>query len=100
MEDFNANIFELSMTSFCTLFKLKNIVKELTCYKNPENPICIGFHSSFHNTCVYETRLTDFHNLITTICEQVLNHCLLKLLHREIKKILMSRNFNVYSRNV
>ena len=33
--DFNANIFEPK--DFCTLFKLKNLVKEPT-YKNPYNP--------------------------------------------------------------
>ena len=36
--DFNANISEPTLTSFCTLFKLKNFVKEPTCYKNPNNP--------------------------------------------------------------
>ena len=41
MGDFNADVSDPSMTSFCTLFKLKNVVMELTCYKNPENPSCI-----------------------------------------------------------
>ena len=39
--DFNVDVSDPSMTSFCTLFKLKSIVKEPTCYKNPENPSCI-----------------------------------------------------------
>ena len=38
MGDFNADVSDPSMTSFCTLFKLKSIFKEPTCYKNPENP--------------------------------------------------------------
>ena len=41
MGDFNADFSDLSMTSFCILFKLKSIVKEPTCYKNPENLSCI-----------------------------------------------------------
>ena len=53
MGDFNADVsdpsmtsfctlFKLpSMTSFCTLFKLKNIVMEPTCHENLENPSCI-----------------------------------------------------------
>ena len=41
MGDFNADFSDPSMTSFCTLFKLKNIVKGPTCYKNLENPSCI-----------------------------------------------------------
>ena len=63
--DFNADVSDPSMSSFCTLFKLKSIVKEPTCYKNPENPSCIGLFltncpRSFHNTCLYEARLSDF----------------------------------------
>ena len=41
MGDFNPNISGPTLTSFCTLFKLKNLVKETTCYKNPNNPSCI-----------------------------------------------------------
>ena len=72
MGDFNANVFNHSMTSFCTLFQLKNIVKEPTWYKSPQNPSCIDSFltscpRSFHNTCVYETGLSDFLNLVVTI---------------------------------
>ena len=70
--DFNVELFDLSMTSFCSLFKLKSIVKEPTCYKNPENPSCIDLFltncpRSFHNTCLYETGLFDFDKLVVTI---------------------------------
>ena len=41
MGDFNAYVCDPSMTSFCTLFRLKNIMKEPTCYRNPENSSCI-----------------------------------------------------------
>ena len=72
MGDFNADVSDPSMTSFCTLFKLKSIVKEPTCYKNPENPSCIDLFltncpRSFHNTCLYETGLSDSHKLVVTI---------------------------------
>ena len=70
--DFNANISEPTLTSFCTLFKLKNLVKEPTCYKNPNNPSCIDLFltdcaRSFHNTCVFETSLSGFHKLVVTL---------------------------------
>ena len=64
-----------SMTPFCTLFKLKNIVKEPTCYKNLENPSCIDLFltncpkSFHHNTCLYETCLSDFHKLAVIILQ-------------------------------
>ena len=72
MEDSNADVSDPSMTSFCTLFKLKSIAKEPTCYKNPENPSCIDLFltncpRSFQNTCLYETGLSDFHKLVVTI---------------------------------
>ena len=64
--DFNANISEPTLTSFCTLFKLKNIVKEPTCYKNPNNPSCIDL---FLTVLIYffETGLSDFHKLVVTL---------------------------------
>ena len=72
MGDFNADVSDPSVTSFCTLFKLKSIVKEQAYYKNPENPSCIDLFltncpRSFHNTCLYETGLSDFHKLVATI---------------------------------
>ena len=70
--DFNANISELTLTSFCTLFKLKNLVKEPTCYKNPNNSSCIDLFltncaRSFHSTCVFETGPSDFDKLVMTL---------------------------------
>ena len=60
MGDFNADVSGPSVTSFFTLFKLKSIVKEPTCYKDPENPSCTDLFltncpKSFHNTYLYET---------------------------------------------
>ena len=74
MGDFNADVSDLSMTSFSTLFKLTNIVKEPTCYMNLENPSCIdlfltNYPRSFHNTCLYETCPSDFHKLVVTILQ-------------------------------
>ena len=72
MGDFNVVVSDPSVTSFCTLFKLKSIVKGRTCYKNPENHSCIDLFltncpRSFHNTCLYETGLSAFHKLVVTI---------------------------------
>ena len=72
MGDFNADVSDPSMTSFCTLFQLKDIVKEPTYYKNTENPSCIDLFltncpRSFYNICLYETGLFTFHKLVVTI---------------------------------
>ena len=68
MGNFSADVSDPSVTSFFTLFKLKNIVKEPTCYKNPENLSCRDLFltkcpRSFNNTCLYETGVSDFHTL-------------------------------------
>ena len=72
MGDFNTDVSDPSLTLFCTLFKLKSILKEPTCYKNPENSSCIDLFftncpGSSHNTYLYETGLCDFHKLVVTI---------------------------------
>ena len=36
--DFNSEISEDKMREFCELYNLKNLVKDPTCYKNPQNP--------------------------------------------------------------
>ena len=39
--DFNAQEGELCIDSFLYEYNLKNLIKEKTCFKNPENPSCI-----------------------------------------------------------
>ena len=54
------------MKSFYKNYGLKNIIRQLTCYKYPSNPTCIDIiltnvPRSFQSTCVVETGLSDFH---------------------------------------
>ena len=72
MGDFNADMSDPSMTSFCTLFKLISIAKETTYYNNFKKSQLHRFiiHNrsrSFHNTYFYETSLSDFHKLVVII---------------------------------
>ena len=51
---------------------LRSLVKELRCFKNPENPSCIDLiltnkPRSFIKTGVIETGLSDYHKLVTTV---------------------------------
>ena len=41
MGDYNAEITETSMSSFCEIYHLTDIIKQATCFKNPSNPSCI-----------------------------------------------------------
>ena len=36
IENFNAAVLETPMTSFCETYNLKSIIKQATCFKNPE----------------------------------------------------------------
>ena len=38
--DFNAGIEETTMKSFCESYDLTNLIKQRTCFKNPEKPSC------------------------------------------------------------
>ena len=72
MGNFNTNISEPPLTSFCTLFKLIGLPKEPACYKNPHNPCSTDLFltncaRSFHSTCVLQTGLSDFHKLVLTL---------------------------------
>ena len=54
---------------------LKTLIKQNTCFKNPENPIyndLIPTNSprSFQSSSVFETGLPDFHKLTITVLKQ------------------------------
>ena len=69
--DFNVEPEEEIMLDFLNLYNLKNLVKQKTCYKNPDNPSCIDWiptncHRSFENT-VFETGLSDSHKVTVSV---------------------------------
>ena len=60
------------MIGFCETYKLRNLVKHPTCFKNPENPSCIDLlltnkPLNFQTTTLIETRLSDFHKMIVAV---------------------------------
>ena len=70
--DFDASIEDSFMKSVCENYDLKFLVKEPTCFKNPENPSCTDLiftnkPRSFIKTGVIETGLSDYHKLVTTV---------------------------------
>ena len=51
---------------------LNSLIKQPTCFKNPENSSCIDLiltnkPRSFQNTCVIETGLSDFHRMTVSV---------------------------------
>ena len=90
LEDFNAGIEETSMKSFCETYIL---IKQTTCFKNPEKASCIdliltNWLNFFQTTCVIETELFDFHRLTVSA---------LKMHFRKLPpRIISYRNFSNY----
>ena len=70
--DFNSEVTQTSMKVFCDSYEFKNLIKDGTCYKNPENPSCIDViltnnPNSFQNSGVIKTGLSDFHKMTVTV---------------------------------
>ena len=70
--DFNVGIEETTMKSFSESYNLTNLIKQPTCFKNPEKPSCIDLiltntHKSFQSTYVIETGLSDFHRMTVSV---------------------------------
>ena len=76
---FNTKIGETCLDTLLYQHELRNVNKELTCYKNSENPSCTDFiltnnPRSFFKTSTFFTGLSDFHKLVlsvfnTTFCK-------------------------------
>ena len=68
IRDFNGEISDSHRDSFCAIYHLKSLIREPTCYKNPEKPTCIDLRltnslSQFQATLTLETGLSDFHKV-------------------------------------
>ena len=91
--DFNAGIEKITMKSFCESYNLTNLIKQPTCFKNPEKPsfidlILTNTPKSFQSTCVIETGLSNFHRMTVSV---------LKMHFRKLPpKIISYRDFSNY----
>ena len=74
------------MNDFSESYNLSSLIRESTCYKNPENPSCIDLFltnspNSFQNSGVVETGLSDFHRMIVTVMKTSLQWLPPKIRH-------------------
>ena len=72
---FNVEVKEKNISDFISTYNLKSLVKQKTCFKNPNNQSCIDLivtnsPRSFQDSSVFETGLSDFHKLTTTVLKQ------------------------------
>ena len=70
--DFNSQMSETNMKNFCDIYDLENLIKEPTCFKNPNNPSSIDLmltnkRNSFCNSIAVETGLSDCHKMTITV---------------------------------
>ena len=73
--DFNSEIEEESIAEFLKIYNLRNLVKQNTCFKNPDKATCIDliltdYPRSFQNTDTFLKGLSDFHKLTLTVLKQ------------------------------
>ena len=91
--DFNSEMSEEAMNSFCSIYNLKSLVHEPTCFKNIDNPSCIDLILTnkslcFQNTSFIDTGLSDFHKLTHTTMKASFQ--------KKEPKILHYRNYNFF----
>ena len=70
--DLKAETTNDAKAEFCQMYNLKNIIKEPTCYKNPNNPssvdeILTNRDGCFSNSIAIETGLSDHHKIILSV---------------------------------
>ena len=84
------------MDSFCAIYHLKSLIKEPTCYKNPEKPTCIdliltNFPRQFQATLTLQTGLSDFHKMTVAAFKSEFPH--------QIPKMISYWNYKHFHRN-
>ena len=65
-------VSDIKLDTFCSIWNVKSLGKEPTCFKNPNNPSCIDLFlnnaiRSFQETHIIETGLSDFHKIVVTV---------------------------------
>ena len=95
--DFNSQQSENCVNDFCNVYNLSNLVKEPTCYKNPENPSCINWFLTnrpkcFQSTMTMEAGISDFHKMVITV--------LIFFNKKQKTKIIHYRNYKTFNPNL
>ena len=72
MGDLNAEEAIFYIKYFCNLYKLENLNKVPTCFKDPGNPKTTDLMlknsvGSFQNSCALEIGLSNFHKMTVTV---------------------------------
>ena len=98
--DFNVEIEETNMESFCQYYNPKSLIKQPTCYKNPNKPTCIdliltNFPRMFQSTCVIQTGLSDFHSMTVTVMRKNFKKIRLRVINYRFYRYFSNETFRV-----
>ena len=96
--DFNSEFSEPCLNDFCDIYNLKNLVKDPTCYKNPDNPSCIDLFRTnrprtFQCTTTIETGISDFQKWVVTALKTFYKKQRPKIIHYRNYKNFDNGNF-------
>ena len=85
------------MKSICETNNLTNLIKQLKCYKNPDNPTCIDMiltnvPRALQSTCVIDTGLSVFHLMTLTIMRKTFKSRALDSLIKGHLNISLAKN--------
>ena len=74
--DFNIEIFDAKMQTFCEVYNFNSLMKQPSCLKHSDKPLCIdliltNIPDMFPSTCVIETGLSDFYLMTLTFMRKV-----------------------------
>ena len=80
------------MNNFCNVYKLSNLIKEKTFFKNPDNLSCIDSFLTNHPKCfqgtiTMETAISDFHKLVVKVLKFFYKKQKPKIILTEIMKL-------------
>ena len=97
LDDLNSEPTESTVRDFCQIYECKNLIKDNTCFKNPEKPSCINLiitnkPKCFQNSVTLETGLSDFHKMTLTV---------MKVFYKKQKPTIITyRNYKYFSNEV
>ena len=91
--DFNAEEPDTIIKDFCDIYSSKNLIKDTTCFKNPDKSKGIDImltnrNKHIQNSCVIDAGLSDFHKMTVNILRSHLNKLGPNIIHyRDYKNI-------------
>ena len=98
LEDFNVEIKEANMKLFCENYILKSLIKQPTCYKNPNKLTCIDLTLTnvprmFQSACAIET-VTVIRKTFKNILPGVINYRSYRNVFNETFRVSLINNLS------